>query len=171
MEIIFCIIAFAMTCISLCVNNRKKSLFIQSFNCICEGIYDYLIYAYTGAILSLINLIRTFIFIKKDSLNKKIYNFLIILFFVIIIIGCIYTWNGYISLLPTIGSIIRLYCLSNDKMKLIRISGVTTGLLYGIYYIYYNSLLFVIGDSLILITSLISIYKYDIKGSARDKNN
>lgn len=29
-------------------------------------------------------------------------------------------WNGYISLLPTIGSVIRTYCLWKTNMKLVK---------------------------------------------------
>ena len=46
------------------IKTRKKSLIIQSFNCIFEGIYDILIKSYTDAILSLINLIRTYLFLN-----------------------------------------------------------------------------------------------------------
>lgn len=61
---IFSILAFLTIIISMVVKTRKKSLIIQSFNCIFEGIYDILIKTYTGAILSLINLIRTYLFLN-----------------------------------------------------------------------------------------------------------
>ena len=61
---IFSILAFLATIISMVVKTRKKSLIIQSFNCIFEGIYDILIKSYTDAILSLINLIRTYLFLN-----------------------------------------------------------------------------------------------------------
>lgn len=61
---IFSILAFWAIIISMVVKTRKKSLIIQSFNCIFEGIYDILIKLYTDAILSLINLIRTYLFLN-----------------------------------------------------------------------------------------------------------
>mgnify|MGYP004498113165 len=39
---IFSILAFLAIIISMVVKTRKKSLIIQSFNCIFEGIYDIL---------------------------------------------------------------------------------------------------------------------------------
>lgn len=159
----FSILAFAALIISICIKNRKKSLFVQSLNCLFEAIYDFIISAYTGAILSIINFIRTFIFINKDKINKKLYLFVLFIFESIIIANCIFTWNGYISLLPTIGSIIRTYCLWQSNMKLVRISGITTGIFYGIYYIYYQSPLMVLGDLLLLLVGLYSVYKNDIK--------
>lgn len=160
---IFSILAFLAVCISICIKDRKKSLYVQSLNCFFEAIYDFIINAFTGAILSIVNLIRTFIFIQKDKINKILYLVILFIFEIIIITNCFFTWNGYISLLPTIGSMIRSYCLWQSNMKLVRISGITTGVLYGMYYIYYKSWFLVLGFAILLITSIISLYKNDIK--------
>lgn len=48
-------------------------------------------------------------------------------------------------------------------MKLVRISGITTGILYGLYYLYYQSWFIVMGDVILLIIGIISVYKNDIK--------
>src|SRR5699024_3490344 len=136
---IFSILAFLALVISICIKERKKSLCVQSLNCLFEAVYDFIISAYTGAVLSVINFIRTFIFINKNKINKRIYFFILIFFEGIIIINCVLTWNGLISLLPTIGSIIRTYCLWQSNMRLVRISGITTGIFYGTYYIFYQS--------------------------------
>ena len=70
---VFSILALLAVCISICIKDRKKSLYVQSLNCFFEAIYDFLISAFTGAILSIINLIRTFIFINKSN-RLDIYN-------------------------------------------------------------------------------------------------
>ena len=160
---IFSIVAFLALFISICIKDRKKSLCVQSLNCLFESIYDFIINAYTGAILSIVNLIRTLFFINKDKFNKIFYIWLLFIFEIVIIINCIFTYQGYISLIPTIGSMIRAYCLWQTNMKLVRFSGLTTGILYGIYYVYYHSWFLVMGDILLFIISLISIYNYDIK--------
>lgn len=82
---IFSVLAFAALIISICIKNRKKSLFVQSLNCLFEAIYDFIISAYTGAILSIINFIRTFIFINKEKINKKAYLLVLFIFESIII--------------------------------------------------------------------------------------
>ena len=76
---IFSILAVLALIISICIKERKKSLFVQSLSCLLESIYDFVITAYTGAVLSLINFIRTFIFMNKNKINKIVY--IIILFF------------------------------------------------------------------------------------------
>ena len=149
--------------ISICIKDRKRSLCVQSLNCLFEAIYNFIISAFTGAFLSIINLIRSFLFINKKKFSKRVYLIMLIVFESIIIINCLYTWQGFISLLPTIGSIIRTYCLWQSNMKLVRISGITTGLLYGSYYIYYSSWFMVLGDVVLLVTGIYVLLKNDIK--------
>lgn len=160
---IFSILAFITLIISICIKDRKRSLCVQSLNCLFEAIYNFIISAFTGAFLSIINLIRSFLFINKKKFSKRVYLIMLIVFESIIIINCLYTWQGFISLLPTIGSIIRTYCLWQSNMKLVRISGITTGLLYGSYYIYYSSWFMVLGDVVLLVTGIYVLLKNDIK--------
>ena len=160
---IFSILAFLALVISICIKERKKSLCVQYLNCLFEAVYDFIISAYTGAVLSIINFIRTFIFINKNKINKRIYFFILIFFEGIIIINCVLTWNGLISLLPTIGSIIRTYCLWQSNMRLVRISGITTGIFYGTYYIFYQSWFMVLGDLILLLVGIYAVYKNDLK--------
>ena len=55
-----------------------------------------------------------------------------------------------------------------SNMKLVRISGITTGILYGSYYIYYHSWFMVLGDFILLLTGIYTLYKNDIR---RKSNN
>ena len=156
---VFSILALLAVCISICIKERKKSLYVQSLNCFFEAIYDFLISAFTGAILSIINLIRTFIFINKNKFSKSAYLIILFIFEGIIIINCYSSWTGWI------GSMIRSYCLWQSNMKLVRISGITTGILYGSYYIYYHGWFMVLGDFILLLTGIYTLYKNDIRKS------
>lgn len=166
---IFSVLAFIAVIVSICIKDRKKSLCIQSLNCIFEAIYDFIISAFTGAVLSIINFIRTCLFINKDKFSKKIYIVILILFESLIVINCIFTWGGLISLLPTIGSMIRAYCLWQSNMKYVRVSGITTGILYGSYYIYYEGWFMVLGYLILLIIGIWQFYKNDIKNSCKEE--
>ena len=117
---IFSILAFIALIVSICIKERKKSLIVQSINCLFEAIYDFIIYAYTGAILSIINFIRT-------------------------------------------------YCLWQSNMKLVRISGITTGILYGSYYIYYNSWFMVLGDFILLVIGIYALWNNDIRRKTKNE--
>ena len=49
---IFSILAVLMLIISICIKERRKSLFVQSLSCLLESVYDFIITAYTAAVLS-----------------------------------------------------------------------------------------------------------------------
>lgn len=162
---IFSVLAFIAVIVSVCIKDRKKSLSVQSLNCIFEAIYDFIISAFTSAVLSIINFIRTFLFINKDRFSKKAYILILLLFELLIVINCACTWAGVISLLPTIGSMIRAYCLWLSNMKYVRLSGITTGILYGSYYVYYEGWFMVLGYLILLVTGIWQFYKNDIRSN------
>lgn len=160
---IFSVLALVALIIGVCVKTRTKSLVVQSFNCLFEAIYDFIISAYTGAFLSIINLIRSILFINKEKFGKIVYIGILVVFESIIVINCVLTYQGFISLLPTVGSMIRSFCLWQSNMTVMRVSGVTTGIFYGAYYLYYQSTFMIIGEAILLLVSLYSIYINDIK--------
>ncbi len=160
---IFSILAILALFVSICIKERKKSLYVQSLSCFFEAVYCFVISAFTSAVLNIINVIRTFLFIKKDKFSKTIYLILLFIFEGIIVTNCYFSWAGLISLLPTIGSMIRTYCLWQSNMKWVRVSGITTGLFYGLYYLYYESYFMVFGDFVLLLIGIYEVYKNDIK--------
>ena len=94
-KMIFSIFASIALILSICIKERKKSLFVQSLNCLFESIYYYCIEAFTGAVLGLVNFIRTFIFMQSEKINRKIYFLMLIIFEGIIITNCIYIIFNY----------------------------------------------------------------------------
>lgn len=154
---------FVTLIVSICVTKRKWSLAIQSVSCLLAFIYDALITAYTGAVVELINFIRSLLFANKRRLGHIFYIGLLAIFEIFIIVNCYITWVGWISLLPTVASVIRTYCLWQSKMALIRISGVTTGILFGIYYLHYDSFSLVVGYGILVIVSAVRIIQLDLK--------
>ena len=160
---IFSILAFIAVSLSICIKDRKKSLCVQSLSCIFESLYAFTICAFTGAVLGIINFIRSCLFINKEKYNAKFYFSLLIIFELLVITNCIFTYEGLISLLPTTGSLIRTYCLWQSKMKYVRISGIATGVLFGTYYLYHQGWFMLMGYLVILIVSIISVCKNDIK--------
>ena len=93
---ILSILAFIALILSICIKDRKKSLGVQSLNCLFEAMYSFTINAFTGAFLSIINFIRTFIFMQSVKIKRNIYVFILIMFESIIVLNCIYTWNNIV---------------------------------------------------------------------------
>lgn len=160
---IFSILTFITLYLSVCIKNRKGSLTSQSISCILESIYDFMINATTGAVINFINFIRTILFINKKRFGNLVYFLMLVIFEGVICFSCIKTWAGFISLFPAIGSFIRTFCLWQSDMRLVRLSGITTAIFYGIYYIHYGSIFMICGYLLLFITGIYSIWKNDIK--------
>ena len=157
------LIASIFLLVSICQNDRTKSLKISSLHNLTEALYNFLINAHTAAFLGIINFVRTILFAYKNSFQKKFYFALLILFEIIIIWNCFYTWNGYISLFPTCESMIKVLCIWQSKMKLIRVSGIITGALYSIYYSFYGSWILLFAYIILFIVSTMAIYTNDLK--------
>lgn len=160
---IFSVLTFITLYISVCIKSRKGSLTSQSISCILESIYDFTINATTGAVTNFINFIRTILFINKKKFGNLVYFLILIIFEGVIIFSCIKTWNGLVSLFPAVGSLIRTFCLWQSDMRLVRLSGITTSIFYGIYYIYYGSIFMICGYLVLFITGIYSIWKNDIQ--------
>lgn len=169
--IIFSILAFLTLFMIICIQDRNKSLKVQCINCVFEGLYALSIQAYTGAVLGIISFIRSTLFIRKEDFSKKFYLILLFVFECIIIKNCIVTCNGIISLLPTTASIIKTYCLWQCNMKYVRLSGMVSGLLFGIYYIYYHGWFMAAGYLLFFAISLYKVYKVDLKAKTFKLSN
>ena len=160
--IIFSILAFVTLFASICIKDRNNSLKLQCINCLFESLYAFSIDAYTAAVLGSICFIRSYLFKKRDTFKHSLYMFLLILFESIVIVNCIITWAGFISLLPTVASIIRTYCLWQSNMKFVRISGIISGILFGIYYTCHFSYFMVFGYFLLFVISLYNVCKLDL---------
>ena len=160
---IFSVLTFIMLFISICVRSRSLSLKCQSLSCLFESFFDFTIGALTGAVLSFINFIRSMLFCHKDKFSKDLYFLLLVVFEVLVCANCVLTWQGMVSFLPTIGSVIRVYCLWQSDMKLVRISGMTTAITYGLYYAYFNAIFLIFGYILLFVISAISFLEKDLK--------
>lgn len=155
---------FATLIASVCVKHRRRSLQIQSISCLLESLYSLCIGAVTGAVINVINFIRSGLFIGRNRFGRWQCFAILVVFDVIIMVNCVLTWAGSVSLLPTIGSLVHTYCLWQTDMRLVRVSGVTTGLSHGAYCVIYGGWLMAPGYTVLLITGVVEIILHDKRG-------
>ena len=160
---IFSVLAFIALILSICLKKRKRALLVQALECFFSALYAFYISAITAGVIEIINAIRTTIFINKKKFGEGIYKAILIFFEILIISNCFLSWDGFISLLPTIGSMIRTYCLWQSNMKWVRLSGITTGIFYGAYYIFYEGWFMVLGYGVLLLVSIYEMYINDFR--------
>ena len=160
--------ASVLLVLSVLVKDRIRSLTAQSLSCLLNSLYDFTIAAYTSAVLQLSNFIRTFLFMKRDKFGKRAYLAVLIVFECIVVVNCFFTWAGFISLLPTTASVVRTYCLWQTDMKLIRISGIVSGFLFSVYYLFYRSWFLIMGYGFLFAAGVYAFVRNDVLKSSKE---
>lgn len=143
-------------------NNSKKTLLkYQIISSLCSSIQYILLKATSGFFMSLTMCIRNIIFSRyKNDDIPKIYLTIVI---IIMLALSLLSYNGPISLLPCIGSLMYTLALAKSSLKVTRITNSITCVLYIIYNIKVLAIAGIIAASVELISTLIAIYKFDIK--------
>ncbi len=92
--------------------------------------------AYNGFFTNIVNMFRNLLFSLKSK-SKYLKSVIFLVLFIIIYIGVgIFTYDGFFSLFPTIGSLIYCVILWQDNPKVIRIGNTVCYLFWFIYDIF-----------------------------------
>lgn len=141
---------------------RKRVLVLITLDSIFYFIQYLLLGALSGALSNIIGIIRTTIFMNKEKnklLQKDITLYLIITLY--IIIG-IFSYDGIISMFPVIVSILYSVILWQDNIKTIRIGTVIMILSWVIYNISVGAYVGALIETILFISSLLAVIKFDI---------
>ncbi|MDD3036253.1 MAG: YgjV family protein [Candidatus Saccharimonadaceae bacterium] len=142
-------------------NDRKRILLCQILGTCFFCIHFYLLQKYTGSALNLIAAVRAVIYYNRD---KKFFGSVIWLwiFVAISIVSGILTWEGMISVLPTIAMIIGSVSVWVEKPRTIRILSIIPSPMWLSYNIVGHSLPGIITEIFVMTSIAISIIRYDI---------
>ena len=114
---------------------RDTILLIKGTADALSTIQQMLIGAFTGAMITLINILRSFVFFNREKKKWASHRFW--LWFFVITIGStpIFTWAGFESILPMAGSVIMVfgfYSLNPHNTRILALFGHGLWLTYGI---------------------------------------
>ena len=137
---------------------RKNILNLQILDSSFDIIQYILLNAYTGCLISFLGALRAYTFKKT---NNRIF---LIIFIILYILASIFTFNGWISLLPLIAAITYTIVIWNKKEKSIRLFSIFVFVLWMIYDIIVKAYVSSITDIVLIISNILAFYKYDIKG-------
>ena len=154
---------FAVYAFSFWQKDRRKILFFAVIECFLHAIHYFLLGALTGAFLNIIGMARSGSFIYKDKNKFMKTNTLLYVFLGIYIVNAIFTWEGFITLLPTIGSMIICITAWQNNTKNIRRYAVVVQILWLIYGIYCGSYIVVASEVALMISTILAIIRLDIK--------
>lgn len=167
---IFIIINYAFLGLSYYCKNRKTVLIISFMAVIANGLSYVFLNAYSGLAMCILALIRNIIFLvdekkngKSDKITKKDIIILIILY-TIAIVSAIFTYEGVLSLLSVVGTMLYTYSVWQKKTIIYKFMGIPVGISWIIYNIYIMSIFGIILETVLLFCS-ISGYVLELRKS------
>ena len=120
---------------------------------------------YTGAAMAFIMILRdlTFLIMEKKELNrlkKEKFDLVILLVTLVLIIGLtIITYNGPLSILSSMATLIATFGLWQKNTKNYKILGIVVGLLWLAYNVFIMSIMGIILESILVLCSIIGYIK------------
>ena len=164
----FGVLAYIIVGYSFYREKKLEILFVQFISSIVFGIHYYLLSGITGAacsFLSAIMMFNVYIYEKKAKESKKTTAMIMVAIMLTII--SIITYENVFSVFPIVGTAIAAASFIFDSETFIRIVGVVAAgcwLVYGIICMSYSAMIF---ESILIITTTISI----IKNRKKEINN
>lgn len=152
-------VAVLLGFLSYQVKTDKRLLVLQIATTLVFSIHYFLIGATSAMLLNAIGIFRNIVYYNKDKkfYSKKLFP---IIFAVIMMIvgGC--SWEGVHSIFVIVGLVINTYCLSFDDAQNIRKSILVTSPMVLIYDIFELSIGGIIYETVVIISSIIGIFRY-----------
>lgn len=140
-------------------NTRKDLLKYQIISSSFFSIQYLILGALSGFVMNITMCIRNLIFSKYENVPKKYITIVVI----IMIMLSLLSYNGPISLLPCLGSIMYTISLAKSNLKITRCVNILTCILYAIYDIKVLAIAGLISTTIELLSTLFAIYRYDLK--------
>jgi hypothetical protein len=154
-------IALAIEFYIMQCNHREKMLKFKLMGHALFFLHYFFLGALTGSIVNIVGGIRVYIFKKRFNKNWAYNKILPYIFTIAFLSIGIFTWDGYISLLPVMGMVLGTIAFWSKETKQIRILLLLSIMPWIIYNILVQSYAGIIGSTIILISNFIGIYRFD----------
>lgn len=164
---------FGVLILSYLLQDRMKILITNFIAHIGQTTAMAMLNGYTGAAMSLIMTVRDLVLLmqeKKKAKGKKVserFDLIVLIVTVIaVILLTVFTYNGPLSLLSVIATLVTTFALWQKNVKMYKILGIVAGILWLAYNIVLMSIMGIILESALLIASTIGY----IRDSKKEKN-
>ena len=150
---------------------RKKHYKILLLECIANILYTVqymLLGVFLTSFMNFTSAIRCFIFYKKRKENQEISKIWLIIFLSLIVIMSIFTYDGYLSLIPVIITIFYTIASWIKEANFLRIVFIIAAVVW-IYYNYMvGAYVSIIGNVFEIISGVISLIRFSKKGTVEE---
>lgn len=151
---VFVIINYLFLIITYQIKNNKKILILNTIACTSSAIGLFLLHAYSGCAMSIIAVLRNFLFINE---NKNGHFDALLITFVLIALFTLYTYENLFSLLPVIATILYSIAVWQNDDRIYKLFGIPIEICWLSYHIYIFSIFGIILESILFISVLIGI--------------
>lgn len=165
------VFAFSIYLASYWQKDRRTLLILSIIECVLFAIQYFLLGSLTGAIINLIGIIRSTSFIYKDKNNFMKKYFMPGIIHALYFLNAIFTWEGLITIVPTIASFMKCHTMWQNNTKTIRRNGIPIQTLWLIYGIYLNSYVSIIFQIILIISIAVAIIRLDVLKGRKTKYN
>jgi hypothetical protein len=115
---------------------RENTLKFQVFGNVLNILIFFILGAYTGMLMSFINLLRNFIYRLKGKREWIEHPLLMYSFMVALVAGSLFSWKGLMTLFPCIACILGTYSISREntiEMKYFMLAACVLWIPYNIW--------------------------------------
>lgn len=142
---------------------KNRILICQLISSLLFAIQYVLLGAFSAATTNMIDALKSMVFSKYASKNKKIPVSCLIIYVIIVIISGIFTINNFLSIFPIIAVILYTYAAWQDNLKMFRIINIFVILIWIVYNFYVGAYVSFFGNIVQLIFAVIAVIRFDIK--------
>lgn len=154
---LFVITATILLGITYFAKKKKNILILCVLYCIFYGLHYLLLNAITGALMTLISLIRNYWFYINSKKNRENSKLILITLILIAIISGVMGYQDIFSIVSIFASITSTYSIWQDNIKIYRFLAVPVSLCFLIYAIHINSVIAIFTEIILLIMEIIGI--------------
>ena len=158
------ILALVIMVLSYQQKTRKGLLAFQMASNACYAVSYFMLGGISFAVMSLINIARSFVFTREDAGDEWAKNRIwLYVFLAVPIISGIMTWENILSLPVIVATVILTVALYSKNGKTMRRLFLIPPVLYIFYNVSHGHWGGIGSDVFCLISAIIAIYRFDIK--------
>lgn len=162
---VFVIISYFLLVLSYQAKSRKNILVLSNISLVANGIAYVFLQAYTGLAMCFVAIVRNVIFLIDEKINGKTEKIekkdtvILAILYLISVISTIFTYDGILSLIPVVITMIYTYSVWQKKTSVYKLLGLPMGILWIAYNIYIMSIFGIILETILTISAVYGYFK------------
>lgn len=142
--------------------NKKRVLIFNLISSILYSLQYLLLNAFSAVITNTVGAVKNYIFYLYEKNKKDVPKNLFWIFMLIILALGMFTYNNIYSLIPILTSVLSLYAVWQNNLKVFRVIVIISSISWIIYNLIVGAYIGIIGNIFQLVSAIIAIVRFDI---------